>query len=211
MGGALPGPQHPAVVPQGLLGRHRVFGARHLRAARQGAVDLQEPRRPSSTEEGERGSKIQYPKPDGVLTFDKLSSVFISNTNHEENQPPHLTLKDLSFRSGSTCRNTTRRSSATARPGCTRSCATMLEPTPGCRSTRRTASTARPATSRTRPRTSTGGARGRRRAELSEYVKRPRSLVAGRVGISRLMAVSEVPVSECPDGRRRGIHRLPGL
>ena len=40
--------------------------------------------------------KIQYPKPDGVLTFDKLSSVFISNTNHEENQPAHLTLKDPS-------------------------------------------------------------------------------------------------------------------
>jgi electron-transferring-flavoprotein dehydrogenase len=38
--------------------------------------------------------KIDYPKPDGVLTFDKLSSVFISNTNHEENQPPHLTLID---------------------------------------------------------------------------------------------------------------------
>jgi electron-transferring-flavoprotein dehydrogenase len=37
---------------------------------------------------------IDYPKPDGVLTFDKLSSVFISNTNHEENQPVHLTLKD---------------------------------------------------------------------------------------------------------------------
>jgi len=37
---------------------------------------------------------IVYPKPDGVLTFDKLSSVFISNTNHEENQPVHLTLKD---------------------------------------------------------------------------------------------------------------------
>ncbi|MEZ5653873.1 MAG: electron transfer flavoprotein-ubiquinone oxidoreductase [Burkholderiaceae bacterium] len=36
---------------------------------------------------------IQYPKPDGKLTFDKLSSVFISNTNHEENQPVHLTLK----------------------------------------------------------------------------------------------------------------------
>ena len=40
--------------------------------------------------------KIEYPKPDGVLTFDKLSSVFISNTNHEENQPIHLTLKDAS-------------------------------------------------------------------------------------------------------------------
>ena len=39
---------------------------------------------------------IAYPKPDGKLTFDRLSSVFISNTNHEENQPAHLTLKDPS-------------------------------------------------------------------------------------------------------------------
>ncbi|QFT54978.1 electron transfer flavoprotein-ubiquinone oxidoreductase [Microbulbifer sp. THAF38] len=39
-------------------------------------------------------AKIDYPKPDGVLSFDKLSSVFISNTNHEEDQPCHLTLKD---------------------------------------------------------------------------------------------------------------------
>jgi len=37
---------------------------------------------------------IDYPKPDGVLTFDRLSSVFLSNTNHEEDQPVHLTLKD---------------------------------------------------------------------------------------------------------------------
>ena len=37
---------------------------------------------------------IVYPKPDGVISFDKLSSVFISNTNHEEDQPAHLTLKD---------------------------------------------------------------------------------------------------------------------
>ena len=35
-----------------------------------------------------------YPKPDGILSFDKLSSVFLSNTNHEENQPCHLKLKD---------------------------------------------------------------------------------------------------------------------
>ena len=40
--------------------------------------------------------QITYPKPDGRLTFDKLSSVFISNTNHAENQPAHLTLKDAS-------------------------------------------------------------------------------------------------------------------
>ena len=39
---------------------------------------------------------IRYPKPDGKLTFDRLSSVFISNTNHEEDQPAHLTLKDAS-------------------------------------------------------------------------------------------------------------------
>ena len=39
---------------------------------------------------------IVYPKPDGKLTFDRLSSVFISNTNHEEHQPAHLTLKDAS-------------------------------------------------------------------------------------------------------------------
>jgi electron-transferring-flavoprotein dehydrogenase len=39
---------------------------------------------------------IEYPKPDGVITFDRLSSVFLSGTNHEENQPVHLTLKDAS-------------------------------------------------------------------------------------------------------------------
>ena len=40
--------------------------------------------------------KIDYPKPDGVLSFDRLSSVFLSNTNHEEDQPCHLRLKDPS-------------------------------------------------------------------------------------------------------------------
>lgn len=39
---------------------------------------------------------IAYPKPDGVVSFDRLSSVFLSNTNHEENQPAHLKLKDKS-------------------------------------------------------------------------------------------------------------------
>ncbi|WP_037515516.1 electron transfer flavoprotein-ubiquinone oxidoreductase [Sphingopyxis sp. LC81] len=41
--------------------------------------------------------KPDYPKPDGVLTFDRLSSVFVSNTNHEEDQPVHLQLKDPSI------------------------------------------------------------------------------------------------------------------
>jgi electron-transferring-flavoprotein dehydrogenase len=42
-------------------------------------------------------SPISYPKPDGQLTFDRLSSVFVSNTNHNEDQPVHLTLKDASI------------------------------------------------------------------------------------------------------------------
>jgi len=41
--------------------------------------------------------QIAYPKPDGVITFDKLTSVFLSNTNHEENQPVHLQLRDASI------------------------------------------------------------------------------------------------------------------
>jgi electron-transferring-flavoprotein dehydrogenase len=39
---------------------------------------------------------IDYPRPDGVISFDLLSSVFLSSTNHEEDQPSHLTLKDPS-------------------------------------------------------------------------------------------------------------------
>ena len=39
-------------------------------------------------------ARIDYPKPDGKLTFDRLSSVFVSNTNHNEHQPAHLTLRD---------------------------------------------------------------------------------------------------------------------
>ncbi|MFK4824068.1 electron transfer flavoprotein-ubiquinone oxidoreductase [Paenochrobactrum sp. BZR 588] len=41
--------------------------------------------------------KIDYPKPDGVLTFDRLSSVFLSNTNHEENEPVHLLVENMAL------------------------------------------------------------------------------------------------------------------
>ena len=48
----------------------------------------------TTLKEAKKSKKIDYPKPDGHITFDKLSSVFISNTNHAENQPCHLQLKD---------------------------------------------------------------------------------------------------------------------
>ena len=48
----------------------------------------------STTERADIFTPINYPKPDGVISFDRLSSVFLSNTNHEEDQPCHLVLKD---------------------------------------------------------------------------------------------------------------------
>jgi electron-transferring-flavoprotein dehydrogenase len=50
----------------------------------------------ASTEEAKKHKPIEYPKPDGIVSFDKLSSVFMSSTNHSEDQPAHLTLRDPS-------------------------------------------------------------------------------------------------------------------
>ncbi|MDJ0812507.1 MAG: electron transfer flavoprotein-ubiquinone oxidoreductase [Woeseiaceae bacterium] len=49
-----------------------------------------------SLKKASESQQIDYPKPDGVITFDRLSSVFLSSTNHEEDQPSHLRLKDPS-------------------------------------------------------------------------------------------------------------------
>lgn len=51
----------------------------------------------STLKKASESPKINYPKPDGVITFDRLSSVFLSNTTHEENQPCHLKLADASI------------------------------------------------------------------------------------------------------------------
>jgi electron-transferring-flavoprotein dehydrogenase len=55
----------------------------------------------AALEPASKHKKIEYPKPDGVLTFDRLSSVFLSNTNHEEDQPVHLQLKDPALQKSS--------------------------------------------------------------------------------------------------------------
>jgi len=55
----------------------------------------------AATQPADKFKKIDYPKPDGKLTFDRLSSVFISNTNHEEDQPVHLKVKDMDLQKAS--------------------------------------------------------------------------------------------------------------
>ncbi|KTR04938.1 electron transfer flavoprotein-ubiquinone oxidoreductase [Aureimonas ureilytica] len=54
-----------------------------------------------STEPADQHKPLVYPKPDGVLTFDRTSSVFLSNTNHEEDQPVHLRVKDMGLQKSS--------------------------------------------------------------------------------------------------------------
>jgi len=66
-----------------LTGGFSVFGTLHHEKSDAASTGLAKDHKP-----------IVYPKPDGVFSFDKLSSVFLSNTNHDENQPAHLKLKD---------------------------------------------------------------------------------------------------------------------
>ena len=70
------------------VGRHRLFGVRTFVLRGKAPWTFQNHADHLQLKKASEAPKIQYPKPDGVLTFDRLSSVFISNTNHEENQPP---------------------------------------------------------------------------------------------------------------------------
>jgi electron-transferring-flavoprotein dehydrogenase len=97
---------------------------------------------------------IAYAKPDGKLTFDRLSSVYLSNTNHEEDQPVHLLVRDAALQKSS-------EHDVYAGPSARYCPAGVYEwvedaGQPRSSSTRRTASTAKPATSRTPTRTSPG-------------------------------------------------------
>ncbi len=72
-----------------------MFGIDQICLRRQGAVDpAPQAADHAKLKPASECPKIDYPKPDGVITFDRLSSVFLSSTNHEEDQPCHLQLKD---------------------------------------------------------------------------------------------------------------------
>jgi electron-transferring-flavoprotein dehydrogenase len=70
---------------------NQLFGFSFLGTLKHGKPDY------ATLKHADRCKPIAYPRPDGVLSFDKLSSVFLSNTNHEEDQPVHLVLKDPSI------------------------------------------------------------------------------------------------------------------
>ncbi len=70
------------------LWTNQLFGFSFLGTLGHGKSDF------ASLRKAADSAKISYPKPDGILTFDRLSSVFVSNTNHAEDQPVHLVLKD---------------------------------------------------------------------------------------------------------------------
>jgi electron-transferring-flavoprotein dehydrogenase len=72
-----------------------LFGFSPLGTLRHGKADHE------SLDPAEKHAPIDYPKPDGVLTFDRLSSVFLSNTNHEEDQPMHLQVGDMDLQKAS--------------------------------------------------------------------------------------------------------------
>ncbi|MBU4531098.1 MAG: electron transfer flavoprotein-ubiquinone oxidoreductase [Hoeflea sp.] len=72
-----------------------LFGVSPFGTMKHGKTDY------ASLEPASQHKKIDYPRPDGVLAFDRLSSVFLSNTNHEEDQPVHLQVKDLALQKNS--------------------------------------------------------------------------------------------------------------
>ncbi|MBW9112732.1 electron transfer flavoprotein-ubiquinone oxidoreductase [Rhizobium cauense] len=70
---------------------NQLFGLSIFGTLKHGKTDA------AALEPASKHKPIAYPKPDGVLTFDRLSSVFLSNTNHEEDQPVHLQVKDMAL------------------------------------------------------------------------------------------------------------------
>lgn len=74
---------------------NQLFGFSIFGTLKHGKTDAE------SLEPASKHHEIDYPKPDGQLTFDRLSSVFLSNTNHEEDEPPHLIVGDMALQKNS--------------------------------------------------------------------------------------------------------------
>ena len=152
-------------------------------------------RRRSAEAARRRSSRSSIRSPTARSSFDKSSSVFLSNTNHEEDQPVHLRLTDPTI----PIRDNLPQYGEPARLYCPAGrlrsglCATRRSgPTRASSSTRRIACTARPATSRTPRRTSPGPSRRRRRTQLSGHVRNhsfcslsPQSALKARLRVSR--------------------------
>lgn len=94
LGRTLQGAERTPSLPLWHVARHCLFCNRYLYSTRKGALDPKNHEDFKQLKPAAECTSISYPKPNGVLTFDKLSSVFLSSTNHEENQPIHLKLKD---------------------------------------------------------------------------------------------------------------------
>jgi electron-transferring-flavoprotein dehydrogenase len=101
-----------------------LFGFSPFGTLKHGKTDAQ------SLEPASKHKKIDYPKPDGVLTFDRLSSVFLSNTNHEEDQPIHLQVKDMALQKRSEHDVFAGPSTAIARPASTNGSTRTATPPP---------------------------------------------------------------------------------
>ena len=115
---------------------------------------------------------IAYPKPDGMLTFDRLSSVFLSNTNHEEDQPVHLRVEDIGAAEKLRARRLSpSRRRAIARPASMSGC----DESGQAAQVRHQRAELRPLQNLRHqgpdPEHHLGSARRRRRTELSEYVR----------------------------------------
>jgi electron-transferring-flavoprotein dehydrogenase len=144
---------------------------------------------------------IVYPKPDGVISFDRLTSVSFSNTNHAEDQPCHLVLKDPTV---PTRINLPLYAGPEARfcPAGSMNSWAWMRASRACRSTRRTASTARPATSRTHAEHRLGDARRRRRPQLSQHVRVTE--IRLRIDLRALLSFALSPTSSGEPVRGKG-------
>ena len=174
----------------------RLLVARHASPPQAGFGDL--------AAGGAISTPIVYPKPDGQITFDKLSSVFLSNTNHEEDQPSHLKVADMTLQKSFRARHLSAgRRRAIARPAFTSGWRRGRHAFRDQRAELRALQDLRYQGPEWEHHL--GAARGRRRAELPEHV----SLCVTIPPISRLQGQWTCPLRAVIAGRAQTGHSRP--